>query len=291
MLITNPTDLDFSQYKRMFTIGCSFTHWTWPTWADIIAREYDHLEYHNYGQPGCSNLYMLTMLSQLDRTFKFDKTDLVLIMFSSWHRVTVYNSYREPGHTLNEAIIDHDIKEKIQITKESHNWQSSDDLIGRQLLEKPAKLLNCDRGYAIQNYAVIDSITTIFKQSAYTGAYMQSVAPDKQGLFDLTSPNTPIEDVHQLYNDINEQALGISLYDYQDNEDNNHVWKNGEEDYHPYPSQYCKYLKALGVSISDSTQKWANFADQMIKDSHSPEQMETLSGWPYTKFNCKTFPL
>lgn len=287
MLITDPKSLNFSDYDRLFTIGCSFTHWCWPTWADIIAKEYEHLEYHNYGQPGCGNSYILTMLSQLDRSYKFNEKDLVLIMFSSWHRISTYNCYRGDIDLQNAIINDTSLAE---VEKSTYNWQSGTDLIAQQLLENTTT--NCDRGYAVQNYAIIDSISTILSKSAYTGAYMQSVSPKNQGLFDTTAPNTYKDDVHELYKGLDSQALGVSLYDFFDHKLNDHVWGNGDEDYHPYPSHYCNYLKGIGFDISESTENWSKFADQIVKDSSSPEAMENMSSsWPYRKYNEKDFPL
>lgn len=33
---------------RLFTFGCSFTKFFWPTWADILGQEFDY--YENWGR-------------------------------------------------------------------------------------------------------------------------------------------------------------------------------------------------------------------------------------------------
>ena len=43
--------------KRLFTFGCSFTQWKWPTWADYIGINFD--EYYNAGQAGSDNKHIL----------------------------------------------------------------------------------------------------------------------------------------------------------------------------------------------------------------------------------------
>ncbi len=39
---------------RLITFGCSFTDYSWPTWADIIARDLD-CEYENWAIGGGGN--------------------------------------------------------------------------------------------------------------------------------------------------------------------------------------------------------------------------------------------
>ena len=62
-VVSNFNNLDPSKYKRFFAIGCSFTEWFWPTWANIIAEEHPHLEFKSYAKPGAGNLYISTMLA------------------------------------------------------------------------------------------------------------------------------------------------------------------------------------------------------------------------------------
>ena len=39
---------------RLFTFGCSFTKYTWPTWADLLGLEFD--EFENWGVSGGGNV-------------------------------------------------------------------------------------------------------------------------------------------------------------------------------------------------------------------------------------------
>jgi hypothetical protein len=48
--------LNPSKYKRLFTFGCSFTRYLWPTWADILAEDIPY--YENWGCGGAGNLYI-----------------------------------------------------------------------------------------------------------------------------------------------------------------------------------------------------------------------------------------
>ena len=35
---------DNQEMNRLFAFGCSLTFYWWPTWADILVREFDHFE-------------------------------------------------------------------------------------------------------------------------------------------------------------------------------------------------------------------------------------------------------
>lgn len=291
MLIQHPQDLDFSKFNRLFTIGCSFTHWIWPTWADIIAKNYE-IEHHNYGLPGQGNAYILAMLSQITRKYQLTDTDLVLVMFSSWHRISEYNAYPANSVDFKDMLLNNESLKEVSPT--CWNWQSGPDLIAEQVLQQT--YVSCDRGYAIQNFAIMDSICTIFETSAYTGAYMQSVDPNKQGLFDTTSLDTHKDDVFQMYKSLESKQLGKPMYDVFDNKLNHHRWPRVEGgtarvDYHPYPTEYCRYLEEIGFNINERTHKWLDFAMKIIHETENPQSLDESQEWPFTWYPRHDMPL
>jgi len=296
MLITDSTDLNLTQYKRLFTIGCSFTHWMWPTWADIIAKEYPDLEYHNFGVPGCGNDYIFIMLNQLTNKYNLGDGDLVMIMWSSFHRLSAYDTYREKQST---AILNN--KPATDIIKCTWNWKNGGDLIAES--ERLEHTTWCDRGYLIRNYALIDTVSTVMEQSAYTGAQMLSVGPFEQLIFDTTgvTGGTPSDDVHELYSQVVNKCLpGPSLYEFLDYKHNNIVWgsvANGpgeafpSTDYHPFSSQYYAYLQVLGIKLSPSTLTWCNVMDDVIRSTNNPADLESNPNWKYNFYSEIEFPL
>ena len=76
--------------SRLFTFGCSFTHWPWPTWADIIAYELAIL-HENWGIPGIGNVGIQSRLIECDLRNTFTKDDIILIVWSSWTREDRYD--------------------------------------------------------------------------------------------------------------------------------------------------------------------------------------------------------
>ena len=287
MLYTNASDIDFTKHKRLFVIGCSFTSWIWPTWADAIHKEHPHLEFRNFGTAGCGNDYMLTMLSQLTHEYALGEEDLVMIMWSSFHRLSSYRAYNT-DYDLKEAIInpasaltEHDIHPV------TWNWRSQDDHLGQLSLNTgPSYQSFCDRGFLIRDLAVIDTVTTVMEQSAYSGAYMLSVAVDKQDVFDTTSPKTWSADVLKLYNHIHNKQLGSALFDFTGFDQMHHAqihWAEPHpaDDYHPTAIQYCNYLKELGFSISTETELYCKHHDDKVDATLDAQILIDDPNWHY----------
>ena len=65
--------------QRIFTFGCSFTCYSWPTWADIIL--YDNKGY-NFGRPGAGYDYILYSILEADRKLKFRPDDIIIVMLT-----------------------------------------------------------------------------------------------------------------------------------------------------------------------------------------------------------------
>lgn len=74
--------------KRLFTFGCSFTSYMWPTWADILGREFD--EFQNWGRHGAGNHYIFNSLNECHARNKINENDTVIIMWSSTCREDRY---------------------------------------------------------------------------------------------------------------------------------------------------------------------------------------------------------
>jgi hypothetical protein len=69
---------------RLYTFGCSYTNYQWPTWADFVGSTYQ--KYENWGQPGSGNHMMASKLYECHYVNNITKDDTVLIMLSSCDR-------------------------------------------------------------------------------------------------------------------------------------------------------------------------------------------------------------
>jgi hypothetical protein len=67
--------------KRLFVFGCSFTKYSWPTWADMLGVEFE--QYENWGMPGLGNRAIAERIAECHVKNKFNKDDIVIVQWSS----------------------------------------------------------------------------------------------------------------------------------------------------------------------------------------------------------------
>lgn len=94
--------------KRLFTFGCSYTYYMWPTWADLLSVEYDY--YENWAQSGLGNRAIAERLSECHVKNNFTKDDTVIIQWSThlrydWHNEQFitgqYNGWQTHGNAFS----------------------------------------------------------------------------------------------------------------------------------------------------------------------------------------------
>ena len=100
--------------SRVFAFGCSFTNYTWLTWPQIVAHNYN-LPLYNFGKSGAGNQYIINQIVQADYFYNFQPEDLVVVcwtnvcredryVYSKWvHTGNIYNS-QTPMHTPEWAV-------------------------------------------------------------------------------------------------------------------------------------------------------------------------------------------
>jgi hypothetical protein len=76
---------------RFFVFGCSYTAYAWPTWADLLALNYDH--YENWAIPGLGNRAIFERLVEAHCHRNLSKDDLVIIQWSTHLRHDWFSRY------------------------------------------------------------------------------------------------------------------------------------------------------------------------------------------------------
>lgn len=96
------------KYKRIFTFGCSFTKWAYPTWADYLVQDFKNkgLQGFNFGHGGAGNLYIFTKIMEANQVYKFTEEDLVITCWTSMHREDRYadGHWHTPGNIYHQSI-------------------------------------------------------------------------------------------------------------------------------------------------------------------------------------------
>jgi len=93
-------------YSRIFTFGCSFTRWYWPTWANIIGSVVEKNNFYNFSQPGAGNEYIFHQLTQANATYNIGKEDLVIICWTNFTREDRYllDKWKTPGNIYTQKF-------------------------------------------------------------------------------------------------------------------------------------------------------------------------------------------
>jgi len=106
--------------KRLFTFGCSFTSWYWPTWNDYIGLSFD--EYYNFACGGADNKNILYRFLQADKKYKFTSEDCVMVMFTTFNRMSYVDNNCNNIVNLGD-IIDENVK--LHLMGKTYNFATA----------------------------------------------------------------------------------------------------------------------------------------------------------------------
>lgn len=250
-------NLDFKKYKRIFAFGCSFTHYKWPTWADLISLESPDAVYRNYGFAGMGNLAISTRIIEGSKRFKFNSDDLILVMWSTFCREDRWLRGR---------------------------WFTQGSVYNSSYPQDWIRDYTDPVGYLIRDHALIYSTNQYIKNLGCDSVILRS-SP-----FDFTEANPDSDTVDILdglsliyKNDYNNLPLDLYTFngnswgnDTQEFFDDYHTdikvqtWR---QDSHPFSSTYARYLDLVGVKLSDSTVQFASEFDEFIKNKPRVTEM------------------
>lgn len=88
--------------RRLFTFGCSYTFFMWPTWSDLLSVEYDY--YENWAWVGLGNRAIAERVAEAHAKHNFTEHDTIIVQWSTtlrydWHNEVPINS--EAGWQTN----------------------------------------------------------------------------------------------------------------------------------------------------------------------------------------------
>lgn len=99
--------------SRIFTFGCSFTNYSWPTWADILGKQFD--VHKNWGQTGAGNQFIYNAVVECHVKHTITPQDTVAIMWSSTGREDRYVKHKwiTSGNIWNSNLYDKTFLDKF----------------------------------------------------------------------------------------------------------------------------------------------------------------------------------
>jgi len=83
--------------KRLFTFGCSYTQYQFPTWADFLGLEFDH--YENWALAGIGCRAIAERLAECHAKRQLTKEDVVIVQWTTHLRNDFYTPNSIDGRT------------------------------------------------------------------------------------------------------------------------------------------------------------------------------------------------
>jgi hypothetical protein len=227
---------------RFFTFGCSFTqYWRWPTWADLLGRQYPF--YENWGLCGAGNAYIFYSLIECHQRHHISSSDTVYVMWT--------NTSREDRYVGDRWL-------------EGGNVYWGNHPLGPDYLRHYA----CERGFLIRDLALIEAARQLLQIWQCEWRFFSMVPLERTNqandLGDNPSRATqPDQDVRDFYRDTL-ATIGPSVLDTVFRG----KWFTGDgipddydarrRDFHPTPREHAIYLEraAPDISIPASDLDW-----------------------------------
>lgn len=233
--------------QRFFAVGCSLTSYHWPTWADILGKNF--LEYQNWGNPGIGNRAILERLTEIVVTQKVTKEDLIIVQWSGINRFDLHHP---------------------ELFPREHWWLGGNIFANKNYDEKWIKDYWNEYSYQLHslNFAVLAD--ALLKQTACEFYFM----PMNYDYLNLTYQ---FKDHQELISQMN-WLPGIIDYCKNKNIDGKKlVQSNGklETDPHPTPLLYYHYLMDCFGKKYRLDEKFALDADKIIDDSIDYTRLST----------------
>lgn len=256
-------NIDLTKYKRLFTFGCSFTNYRYPTWAHILSKSMpEDCEFHNLGRGSGGNLFIANRITEANKKFKFCETDLVVVMWSTLCR--------------EDRLI-------------NGNWLLAGNIFTQGYYDDSFVKKYCDPvGYLLRDLSLMELSKTYLDSLPCDNFMMLSVPVTHQIFY----PTDLTEEVLETYKDLIDSFPPTMFQTEMKNNWTTDVeYINNENklqsDYHPTPMNYYNYLTSMGFVLNDKAKEYALASEKTYRSAESIQQLQALFYEEYDFFTTK----
>jgi hypothetical protein len=272
---------------RLFTFGCSMTKSFYPTWADILGREWEYHE--NWAQSGVGNGFIFNSIIECDHRHHFTPLDTVLIM---WTAMAGRHDYYQHGrwNTKHNAY-----PEEFDSAESTFNCPTGHELINyAQICAVHGYLDNKKTNYQSMTWYQIDRNTEVARLYQSTVDKIQHVkfTPNKIYYKPPTDDfPTFLQTAARLYQDLStdqwpsldsilndqfhvqdtdienrirnfQKILSVQKMLYDQNCQRDQV----EIDRHPLPTQHLAAVKSIfpNIELRSDTEQWCTDIEKLV---------------------------
>lgn len=237
----------YTKYKRLFTFGCSFTEYRFPTWANIMNKTMPSVEFYNFGKSGGGNTLIANRITEANMKYKFCETDLIMVMWTTVCREDRWlpstKSWISPGNIYSQF-------EYSSFTTESY-------------LKKYGTPIT----YLIRDLSTME-MTRSYLNSLPSDSFMMLSTPIdyQQDVEDITTTSM-LETYKDLLNSFPPDMFSHELNGEWSDDIKYECFdkRNGYmTDYHPGPARYAAYLKKIGIHLTREAEEYASDAQHKL---------------------------
>ena len=264
------------KFKRVFTFGCSFTSYAWPTWADIIVEDFKNkgLYGRNFGLCGSGNFYLFVKFMEAHRYYKFNNEDLIIFSWTSFQREDrmANGKWHTPGNIFTSNVYTDDFK--ITWADPTHyairdcaiisNLKSFVNLIGAKVVTlSMSDLKQIDSS---DKELLFKSVNNVIK------FYNDDITPDLPPMMEYLNLTER--------NDISNKKRLKTMWD--ENKPNDWLYE-----WHPTVEEHSQYLNDnilpfLNLKLESKTEEFVNHWVSKIKSLEEPIVLKK-TGWTILK--------
>jgi hypothetical protein len=245
-----------TKHRRLFTFGCSFTMYAWPTYADILG---DHFEvYENWAFPGLGNRAIAERVAECHAKNKFTKDDVVIVQWSTHIR----NDY----HTF--VPMQFDTKSFLHVWFRKNNqigWKTQGSIFNpnnRQFVYNDKWVNTFWDEHSYLMYSLNDmSLTQGLLDSTQCTWYMTSIGDFAKMCTDIPNAHDEnISDQDNIYNSKPELEIYKSVLEHPNwlEPIGTYSWKHQNDSYE-FDGDNGKWLE-----VHPSHKQHFNYADQIV---------------------------
>lgn len=237
-------NLDPSKYNRLFTFGCSFTEYRYPTWANIASKIFPNATFYNFGKAGAGNTLISNRITETHMKYNLCETDLVLVMWSTYCRedrwVPYDPKFKMPGWQCPGNIYSQE------------EWPFVDDYY--------LKYYGQPITYLIRDLSTITMANEYLNSLPCDNLMMLSVPIDYQQDLEDSVTKEMLDAYRPVFDrfppdifthEMNCQWTSDIKYIVP------HKLNEPSVDYHPTPLNYYNYLKELGFPVTAEVEEYA----------------------------------
>lgn len=240
---------------RLFTFGCSFTAYKWPTWADLLGQEFEG--YYNFGQSGGGNLFIACSIAEAHARYKITSDDTVMVM---WTNVTREDRY----HT--------------------HSWITPGNIYSQETYsDEFVKKFITVKGCYVRDMAQIHLIKCFLEGTGCKFYFMSMVDLDNYDQYEMQK-SKEVVDIMTIYGDTGKIFLpSVHRVIFKFNWYKIPLYPAGptRQDSHPLPTEHLSYINQV-LPYYKFSQKTVDFAKDVtleIQESYKKFNQYDSSDW------------